>query len=98
MAVVSRGLSKGIKQMKQEQIVRKNLDLLKEFMKYAFEHEDILEKIGKGKELIILPENDDELLKANQRILDDCRKKGRPYVAFRMRIPERVVPHWIETA
>ena len=31
--------------MKRESVVRKNLDLLDEFMKYAFDHPEILDEI-----------------------------------------------------
>jgi len=35
--------------MKKETIVKKNLDLLDEFMKYAFDHPDILDDIPKDR-------------------------------------------------
>ena len=44
--------------MKRESIVRKNLDLLDEFMKYAFDHPEILDGIPRDRTLVILPEGD----------------------------------------
>jgi hypothetical protein len=40
--------------MKKELAVKKNLDLLNEFMKYAFENPEISERIPSEAELIIL--------------------------------------------
>jgi hypothetical protein len=42
--------------MKRESVVRKNLDLLDEFMKYAFDHPQILDAIPRDRTLVILPE------------------------------------------
>ena len=44
--------------MKKESIVKKNLDLLDEFMKYAFDHPDILDEVPRDASLVILPEGD----------------------------------------
>ena len=47
--------------MKKETIVKKNLDLLDEFMKYAFDHPDILDDIPKDRSVVILPDRDPAL-------------------------------------
>lgn len=39
----------------RDKIIQKNLDLLNEFMKYAFEHPEVLDKIPPEAELVILP-------------------------------------------
>ena len=41
--------------MTKEEAVRKNLDLLNEFMKYAFDSPQVLDQIPAGAEVIILP-------------------------------------------
>lgn len=51
--------------MRKALAIKKNLDLLNEFMKYAFENPDVLEKIPPGAELIILPLDDPELYEYN---------------------------------
>ena len=56
--------------MKKEDITRKNLDLLNEFMKYAFDHPKILEEIPTGAELIILPSDDPDLIRENKNMAD----------------------------
>ena len=44
--------------MTQDEIIRKNLDLHAEWMKYVFEHPDVLDRIPKGAVLVILPEDE----------------------------------------
>src|SRR3972149_3329619 len=47
--------------MKKEDIIKKNLDLHAEWMKYVFENPEVLDRIPKGAVLVILPEDDNEL-------------------------------------
>ena len=61
--------------MTEEMIVRKNFELLEEFHRYAFEHPEIFDRIPKDAQLIILPENDPELLAANEWIVERCKKR-----------------------
>jgi len=84
--------------MTKDEMTKKNLDLLNDFMKAAFEQPDILDKIPQEAELIILPENDLELYNANMRIKQSLEKKGRKFVVVRMKKPDRVPPPQIETA
>jgi Family of unknown function (DUF5647) len=44
LALVSLRLREGADGMKRDSVIKKNLDLLDEFMKYAFDHPDILEE------------------------------------------------------
>lgn len=55
--------------MRKEEIVNKNLDLHGEFMKYTFEHPEILDQIPKGATLVILPEDNPFLYKENLKII-----------------------------
>lgn len=84
--------------MKKEMIVKKNLELLEEFHRYATENPAILDQIPGDAQLIILPENDEELLKANQRTIQECKRSGRTFVVFRMKFPKRSVPRRVEAA
>lgn len=83
--------------MTRDEVVRKNLDLLNEFMQCAFETPDILDQIPPGAELIILPENDAELSQANQETLEGLRRQGKPCTVIHLRKPERIPPR-IEVA
>ncbi len=71
--------------MNKEKIVKKNLDLLDEFMKYAFDHPDILDEIPREATLVLLPERDSPLEKANKKILSRLKAKGEETVAIRIR-------------
>ena len=44
--------------MKKDVAIKKNLELLNEFMKYAFENPDVMDKIPAEAELVILPLDD----------------------------------------
>ena len=78
--------------MTRDEVVRKNLDLLNEFMQCPFETPDILDQIPPGAELIILPENDAELSQANQETLEGLRRQGKPCIVVHLRKPERIPP------
>jgi len=61
--------------MTKDEIMKKNLDLHSEWMKYAFENPDVLDKIPKGAVLVILPEDDRELYEENYKILEENKKR-----------------------
>jgi len=71
--------------MKKESIVRKNLDLLDEFMKYAFDHPNILDELPQDASLVILPEGDPSLRKENQKMLKRLKIKGEEVVALKLK-------------
>ncbi len=78
--------------MKKDQVVSKNLDLLNEFMKYAVENPDVLEKIPPGAELIILPLDDPELYEYNKGMADRLVSQGEEVVCVKMKIPKIPAP------
>jgi len=82
--------------MTKDEITKRNLDLLNEFMKMAFDQPEIFDKFPKDAELIILPENDPELYKANLKIKQSLEKKGEKFVIVKMKKPEKVPPPEIE--
>jgi hypothetical protein len=67
--------------MKRESVVRKNLDLLDEFMEYAFDHPEILDTIPRDQTLVILPEGDPALERQNRKTL----RRLKPLVKKRSR-------------
>jgi hypothetical protein len=83
--------------MTNEEITKKNLDLLGEFMKYAFENPKILEKIDDA-ELVILPEGDSVLSEENLKIARQRKKEGRKVVVFKMKLPKPIIPQLEEIA
>ena len=84
--------------MTENETIKRNLDLLNEFMKIAFDQPEILDKIPKGSELIILPENDPELYAANLKIKQSLEEKGGKVVVVRMKKPEIIPLPVIELA
>jgi hypothetical protein len=74
--------------MTKDEAVKRNFDLHAEWMKYAFENPDVLDRIPKGAVLVILPENDKELYEENQRILEENKARGIPVFVVTMKIPK----------
>ncbi|MBP1733710.1 MAG: hypothetical protein H6Q55_4139 [Deltaproteobacteria bacterium] len=78
--------------MRKDLAIKKNLDLLNEFMKYAFESPEILEKIPPEAELIILPIDDQELYKYNEDLANKIFSQGKNVVLVKMKKPEVSIP------
>jgi hypothetical protein len=78
--------------MRKDIAIKKNLDLLNEFMKYAFENPEVLEKIPPGAELIILPLDDSELYEHNKKMADRLSSKGEEVVCVKMKMPKIPAP------
>ena len=78
--------------MRKESAIKKNLDLLGEFMKYAFDNPDVLEQIPPDAELVVLPIDDQELLEYNRKMADNMFSQGRTVVLVKMKKPEPAVP------
>ena len=75
------------KEMTRDEIIKKNLDLHAEWMRYIFEHPDVLDKIPKGAVLVILPEDDRELYEENYKVLVENKEKGIPVFVVTMKTP-----------
>ena len=78
--------------MRKDLAIKKNLDLLNEFMKYAFENPEILEKIPPEAELVILPLDDQELYKYNEELANKIFSQGKNVVLVKMKKPEVSIP------
>ena len=74
--------------MTKEEVTKKNLDLHAEWMKYAFDNPDVLDRIPKGAVLVILPEDDKELYDENFRVLEENKRKGIPVFVVTMKVPK----------
>lgn len=73
--------------MTKEEVIKKNFDLHSEWMKYAFENPDVLDRIPKGAVLVILPEDDKELYAENYKIIEQNKRKGIPVFVVTMKMP-----------
>ena len=78
--------------MKKALAVKKNLDLLNEFMKYAFDNPKVVEEIPPEAELIILPIDDPDLYEYNRKIADKIKAKGKKVIFVKMKKPEMPAP------
>jgi len=76
----------------KDEEIKKNLDLLNEFMRYAFDHPDVLDKIPTGAEIVILPINDPEIYDENRKIADSLLKKGENVVIVEFEKPKDISP------
>ncbi len=74
--------------MTRDEVIKKNLDLHSEWMRYAFENPDVLDRIPKGAVLVILPEDDKELYAENYRILEEKKGEGIPVFVVTMKMPK----------
>jgi len=74
--------------MAKNEIIKKNLDLHSEWMKYVFEHPEVLDRIPKGAVLVILPEDDEVLYNENYRVLEKNKTKGMPVFVVTMKTPK----------
>ena len=78
--------------MKKDIAVKKNLDLLNEFMRYAFDNPEVMDKIPPEAELVILPVNDQRMYDYNQKIADKMLSQGKTVVLVRIKKPEPSIP------
>lgn len=76
----------------KDEIIKKNMDLLNEFMKYAFEHPEVLDKIPPEAELVILPTDDPELYNENKKTADFLLKKGEHVMLVEFEKPKTISP------
>lgn len=74
--------------MTKEEIIKKNLDLHAEWMKYVFDHPEVLDSIPQGSVLVLLPEDDGELYVENNKILEENKKKDIPVFVVKMKTPK----------
>jgi hypothetical protein len=75
--------------MSAESTIKKNLDLLDEFMKYAYEHPEVLEQLPREANLVILPDGDPALEKENKKTLSRLKARGEKVVAIRLKATRR---------
>ena len=78
--------------MRKDLAIKKNLDLLNEFMKYAFNNPEVLERIPPEAEVVILPIDDPELCEYNRKMADKMFSRGKKIVLVKMKKPELPAP------
>jgi hypothetical protein len=88
LEAIQRKPGKGVDDMTRDEVMKKNLDLHSEWMRYTFENPDVLDRIPKGAVLVILPEDDKELYAENYRVLEENKGKGIPVFVVTMKTPK----------
>lgn len=78
--------------MTKNEIVQKNLQLHNEWMRYCFIHPEILTRIPKGAQIIILPNNMPELAKENKKTAEQLKRKSLPLVIIHLNLPKPPTP------
>ncbi|MCL5951245.1 MAG: hypothetical protein M1132_05905 [Chloroflexi bacterium] len=73
--------------MTDEEMFNRNADLQTAFMQYILDHPEIIEKLPPDYLLVILPEDDPELAKRNEALLQARVSDGKPVVVVRMKSP-----------
>ncbi len=73
-------------------LTKGNLDLLDDFMRYAFEHPGILDKIPQDAQIVMVPTDDPELSEENHKIASVLRGRGENVVLIRVRKSEMYPP------
>jgi len=80
--------------MTHNEIINQNLDLLSDFMSYAFEYPDILDQIPLDATLVILPEDNRELYEANLEIAKKSQEQNEVVVIVEWNSVKPVSPHF----
>lgn len=78
--------------MEKNEIIKNNFDLHAEWMRYVFEHPEVLDRIPKGAELIIIPNDDSGLARENQKIAQKLKTEGLPFVVIHLDLPRPPKP------
>lgn len=78
--------------MTPDELVKKNMDLHAEWMRYVFDHPEVLDQVPAGADLVILPTDDAALAQANEQTLRSLKAQGHPVVVVRMKSPTPPVP------
>lgn len=78
--------------MERDDLTKRNLDLLDDFMRYAFDHPGILEQIPQDAQLVILPMDDPELSAQNRQTASTLCARGEKVVLIKLRKAEVYPP------
>lgn len=78
--------------MTKNELVKKNLELHAEWMKYLFQHPEVLDEIPAGAQVVILPDNEPELAKENSKIIQKLKTEKLPIVIVHLELPKFPAP------
>ena len=78
--------------MGKDDLTKKNLDLLDDFMRYAFDHPAIFDQIPQDVQIVILPMDDPELSAQNRQIASTLCARGEKVVLIKLKKSESYPP------
>ncbi|MEK6661600.1 MAG: DUF5647 family protein [candidate division NC10 bacterium] len=78
--------------MGKDDLTRRNLDLLDDFMRYAFDHPGILDQIPPDAQVVIIPVDDPELHEENRRMATTLCARGEKVVLIKLKKSEVYPP------
>ena len=78
--------------MDTDTIVKKNLDLHTEWMRYLLEHPEAMDQVPEGAQVVILATDDPELARENSKILTAAQARHLPVVVVRLATPKPPSP------
>ncbi len=78
--------------MDPDVLIKKNLDLHTEWIRYLFEHPEMMDEIPEGAQVVIMPTDDPPLAQANAKTLTAAKQRGIPVVVVHMSSPKHPTP------
>ena len=78
--------------MDHDTLVKKNLDLHAEWMRYLFDHPEAMDQIPEGAQVVIIPTDEPEVARENAHTLAAARGRGIPVVIVHMPFPKPIIP------
>lgn len=67
-----------------QDVVKRNLQLVRELMQYLYQNPHVLQSLPDDFELVVLPEDDPEMRLFNLELLDAQKETGKPIVFARI--------------
>ena len=78
--------------MDREMVIKRNLDLHAEWMRYLFEPPEAMDQIPDGAQVVMLPMDDPGLTRENTKTLTAARARGGAVVVVHLASPKPPTP------
>lgn len=75
-----------------DKIIKKNLELHAHWMRYCFQHPEVLDRIPEGAQIVIVPDNDSILAAENKQTAEQLKAKNLPVVIVHLDLPSPPEP------
>ena len=78
--------------MRKDELAKRNLGLLDDFMRYAFDHPGILDQIPPDAQVVVIPVDDPELNAENRQMAAALCARGEKVVLIKLKKSEVYPP------